>query len=101
MRPYLVLRGEQLLGIMWGRDKKFQVSMMYELLNHENKISLIKVLYCSPFSSVQLTQAARTNLFTETTDPVAQLSRTYNTKAGHLDCLAPDLPRTEEEEYCN
>ena len=35
------------LVIIWGRDKNCQVSMM---LNHENKISLINVFYCSPFN---------------------------------------------------
>ena len=30
---------------MWGRDKNFQVSMLYELRNCENKISLTKVFY--------------------------------------------------------
>jgi hypothetical protein len=36
------------LVIMWGRDKK--VLMLLDLINCENKISLIKVFYCSPFS---------------------------------------------------
>ena len=39
------------LVIMWGRDKNFQVLMMYELLNRENKILLIKVFYYSPFKN--------------------------------------------------
>jgi hypothetical protein len=26
------------MAIMWGRDKNFQVSMLYELKNRENKI---------------------------------------------------------------
>ena len=30
---------------MLGRDKNFQVSMMYELLNRENKISIIKLVF--------------------------------------------------------
>ena len=38
---------------MWNRDKNVQVLMMYELLNCENSISIIKVFYCSPFISVQ------------------------------------------------
>ena len=42
---------------MWGRDKNFQVLMMYELLNRENKISLTKVFYCSPFSYESATQS--------------------------------------------
>ena len=36
---------------MWGGDKNFQVFMMYELRDCENKISLTKVFYCSPFIS--------------------------------------------------
>ena len=33
---------------MWGRDNKFQVSSMYELLNGETKISLIKLFSVYP-----------------------------------------------------
>ena len=38
---------------MWGREKNFQVSLIYELLNRKNKISLSKVFYCSPFISTK------------------------------------------------
>ena len=38
------------LVIMWGRDKNFQVSMMNELRNRENKISLGEVFFYSPFT---------------------------------------------------
>ena len=34
---------------MWGRDRNFLFSMMYELYNRETQISLTKVFYCSPF----------------------------------------------------
>ena len=35
---------------MWGRDKNFQVSMMYKLLNREYKISLIIFFFVHPLS---------------------------------------------------
>jgi hypothetical protein len=35
---------------MWGRDKNFQVSMIFQLRNRENKISLSEIFYGSPFS---------------------------------------------------
>ena len=35
---------------MWGRDKNFQVAMIYELLNRKKNISLTFFLYCSPFN---------------------------------------------------
>ena len=36
---------------MWGRDKNFQFSMMYEQRNRKNKISLGEVLFDSPFTA--------------------------------------------------
>jgi hypothetical protein len=38
------------LLIMWGRDKNFQVSSIYEMRNCKNKISLGQVLFYSPFN---------------------------------------------------
>ena len=34
---------------MWGKEKKFQVLMLYELRNCENKVSLTEAFLCSPF----------------------------------------------------
>ena len=49
------------LGIRWGRDKNFQVSMIFDLLNRKNKISLTKVfclftLYLGTTKNSNITQ---------------------------------------------
>ena len=33
---------------MWGRDKNFQVSMIFEVLNDENKILLLRLFIVHP-----------------------------------------------------
>ena len=38
------------LVIMWGRDKNFQVSIMYKLRKRKNKILLGQFLFYSPFN---------------------------------------------------
>ena len=40
------------LVIMWGRDKNFQVSMIFELRNCENKISLSEVFFSHPLFEI-------------------------------------------------
>ena len=44
--------------IMWGKDKNFQVFMMYELRNCKNKISLAKFLdaFASQGATMSVTQ---------------------------------------------
>ena len=37
---------------MWGREKNFQVSMMYELINRDNEVSLGEFFFDSPFTHV-------------------------------------------------
>ena len=37
---------------MWGRDKNFQVSMLYELRNCENNISLSEVFFTHPLFNI-------------------------------------------------
>ena len=44
----LVPTPHKTLVIMWGRDKNFQVLMIFELLNHKNKMSLTKVFIAHP-----------------------------------------------------
>ena len=48
--PYPTL----LLGYYVGRDQNFYVSMMYELKNRENKLSLGEGFFYSPFNSSQV-----------------------------------------------
>ena len=48
----LVPTPQNTLVIMWGWDKNFWVSMIFQLINRENKISLSEFFFDSPFKSM-------------------------------------------------
>ena len=42
------MSGNNILVVMWGRDTNFQISIMYELRNRKNTISLGEVFFTHP-----------------------------------------------------
>ena len=49
----LVFTPHNYQGDMWGRDKNFQVLMLYAQRNHENKKYARDICTCPPIISVQ------------------------------------------------